>query len=164
MAIMNGLPFAAGCICADGHYEPVCHADLCHADKGDCGCPCCAHHSCCKGDLACCRQRTAPKTQRKRFVRATPRHRQCRSTLETGSPRPRVPCHLRRREALALPWQSETLDNFYGRNAPIANFVEHDVCGKRIAGSARHFCARDCHGSSAVRPQPPRDRPGQRPS
>ena len=59
LAVMNGLPFAAGCICADGHYEPVCQADLCHAGKGNCGCSSCAHHSCCNGATACCRQRAA---------------------------------------------------------------------------------------------------------
>ena len=26
LAMLNALPLAAGCICADGHYEPVCHA------------------------------------------------------------------------------------------------------------------------------------------
>lgn len=60
LAIMNGLPLAAGCVCADGHYEPVCHAGLCRAEKGDCGCSCCAHHSCCKGATACRRQCPAP--------------------------------------------------------------------------------------------------------
>jgi hypothetical protein len=60
LAIMNGLPIAAGCICADGHYEPVCHASLCHNSKGDCGRPCCAHHNCCNGASACCQQYPAP--------------------------------------------------------------------------------------------------------
>lgn len=60
LAIMNGLPLAAGCICADGHYEPVCHAGVSHAGKGDYSRPCCAHHSCCKGALPDCRQCSAP--------------------------------------------------------------------------------------------------------
>src|SRR6476659_6813559 len=61
LAIMNGLPLAAGCICADGHYEPVCHAGLCQTGKVDFGCSCCAHHGYCKSAAACCRQCPAPR-------------------------------------------------------------------------------------------------------
>lgn len=60
LAIMNGLPVAAGCICADGHYEPVCKAGLCRDGKGDCDRSLGIHRSCCKGDTACCRHRAAP--------------------------------------------------------------------------------------------------------
>jgi hypothetical protein len=50
LAILNGLPIAEGCICADGHYEPVCrgHLDQSHGDRS-----CCAKHSCCAGMHTC---------------------------------------------------------------------------------------------------------------
>ena len=57
LVILNSLPLAAGCICADGHFEPVCRAGRCQAGLGDCGCPCCAHGSCSKGK-ACCHRST----------------------------------------------------------------------------------------------------------
>jgi len=53
LAMLNAWPLAAGCICADGHYEPVCHAAECRTGMSDCGCACCAHHNCCSGK-ACC--------------------------------------------------------------------------------------------------------------
>ena len=66
LIILNGWPFAAGCICADGHYEPVCRASLCAAGTGDRGCPCCAHHVCCGGKTSCCRQHSAGARQEER--------------------------------------------------------------------------------------------------
>lgn len=59
LVVLNSLPVAAGCICADGHFEPACRHDLCRAGKANCGCSCCAHGCCCKGGTCCCRQRTA---------------------------------------------------------------------------------------------------------
>lgn len=59
LVILNALPVSAGCICADGHLEPVCHAARCFAGKGDCGCPCCARRgnlgrtNCCKKTADC---------------------------------------------------------------------------------------------------------------
>jgi hypothetical protein len=53
LAVLNALPLAAGCICADGHYEAICHAGQCQAGTGHCGCSCCAHRSCCCGKTCC---------------------------------------------------------------------------------------------------------------
>jgi hypothetical protein len=58
LAVLNALPLAAGCICADGHYEAICHAGECQAGMAHCGCACCAHHSCCSGKV-CCHHPTA---------------------------------------------------------------------------------------------------------
>ena len=58
LAILNGAPFAQGCICADGHYEPICRAAACRVGQSDCGRQCCAKqthyagHSCCTGPHA----------------------------------------------------------------------------------------------------------------
>jgi hypothetical protein len=48
LVFLNSLSVSAGCICADGHYEPVCRVVRCHAGKSDCGCECCAAQSCCQ--------------------------------------------------------------------------------------------------------------------
>lgn len=61
LVVLNTLPVAAGCLCADGHFEPACRHDLCVAGKGNCGCSCCANGCCCKGGKCCCRQRSAPQ-------------------------------------------------------------------------------------------------------
>jgi hypothetical protein len=53
LAMLSALPLAAGCICADGHYEPICHAGQSQAGMAGCGCSCCAHHSCCSGKVCC---------------------------------------------------------------------------------------------------------------
>jgi hypothetical protein len=56
LAILNGLPIAEGCICADGHYEPVCRAHLGQSNDDH---SCCAKHSgrmehaCCAGMHTC---------------------------------------------------------------------------------------------------------------
>jgi len=63
LAMLNALPLAAGCICADGHYEPVCHAGQCRTGMADCGCACCAHHSCCSGKIRCNRSTVNPHEQ-----------------------------------------------------------------------------------------------------
>ena len=55
LAILNGLPIAEGCICADGHYEAVCRAHIGHYDSGH---PCCAKHSCCAEHSCCARAHT----------------------------------------------------------------------------------------------------------
>src|SRR3954451_1353447 len=48
LAILNGLPLAEGCICADGHYEPLCRAQL-HNTV----CPVHAKRSCCEAHPCC---------------------------------------------------------------------------------------------------------------
>jgi hypothetical protein len=60
LVLLNTLPVAAGCICADGHFESACRHDLCVSGKGNCGCSCCARGGCCKSGTCCCRQRSAP--------------------------------------------------------------------------------------------------------
>jgi hypothetical protein len=55
LVVLNALPVSAGCICADGHREPVCHAGRCLARKGDCGCPCCARRAI-LGSTGCCKK------------------------------------------------------------------------------------------------------------
>lgn len=65
LVVLNTLPVAAGCLCADGHFEPACRHDLCVSGKGNCGCSCCAHGCCCKGGKCCCRQRTAASKDNK---------------------------------------------------------------------------------------------------
>jgi hypothetical protein len=55
LTLFNGMPISAGCICADGHYEPVCRAGRCRAGMSDCGCSCCAKTASCKGKC-CCRK------------------------------------------------------------------------------------------------------------
>lgn len=67
LAFLTGQP-VSGCICADGHYEPLCRAELCPGKTGAerqttadacCGCSCCAKHSgqrnsdCCKRATGC---------------------------------------------------------------------------------------------------------------
>jgi hypothetical protein len=71
LAFSSGVP-VSGCICADGHYEPICRADLCQGGQtGEtqkpltaacCGCSCCApgksegsRHCCTDNNTACCR-------------------------------------------------------------------------------------------------------------
>jgi hypothetical protein len=51
LAVANAWPVSAGCICADGHYEPVCRADNCRAGKMNCGCSCCERTECCSQKL-----------------------------------------------------------------------------------------------------------------
>jgi hypothetical protein len=60
VAFLAGWPVSAGCVCSDGHYEPVCKADLCRLGIGECGCLCCAKDaiassadSCSKDDPCC---------------------------------------------------------------------------------------------------------------
>lgn len=77
LAIWSGQ-LSAGCICADGHYEPFCRAHLCpgrHAGDAEqaqsacscCGCSWCARASstessrvCCTGDIDCCHRPSSP--------------------------------------------------------------------------------------------------------
>ena len=70
LAILNAWPVLAGCICADGHYEPVCNAGLCRADAGDCGCSYCAERAsnrgisnCCNAKTHCCHRRSETSPQ-----------------------------------------------------------------------------------------------------
>ena len=53
LAMLSALPLAAGCICADGHYEPICHAGQSQASMANHGCSCCARRSCCSGKGCC---------------------------------------------------------------------------------------------------------------
>lgn len=69
LALWNGRAMG-GCICADGHYEPLCRGvlssgvqDHISAQTGCCGCPCCAIVATREGDAehcttaqGCCRQ------------------------------------------------------------------------------------------------------------
>src|SRR4051812_24188906 len=61
LAMLNASPLAAGCICADGHYEPVCHAGQCNARLS--APDCCAHHDCCSGKVCCHHSTTNPHQQ-----------------------------------------------------------------------------------------------------
>ena len=58
LAALSALPWAAGCICSDGHYEPVCQAGRCQAG-GASSCSCCAHRGCCNGKVCCHRSATS---------------------------------------------------------------------------------------------------------
>lgn len=72
LALVTARP-SSGCICADGHYEPVCLAQLCPGREGAarnfaaqtacCGCSCCQASSrggagCC-GGRSCCQRPTS---------------------------------------------------------------------------------------------------------
>lgn len=63
LAVLSALPLAAGCICADGHYEPICRAGQCQSGMSGCGCPCCRHHACCTAKLCCHRSKTNSSNQ-----------------------------------------------------------------------------------------------------
>lgn len=70
LAVLSGRP-VSGCICADGHYEPVCRAALCAGSNSTagprnstscCGCSCCGQTlsdqspSRCKDRTSCCQK------------------------------------------------------------------------------------------------------------
>jgi len=76
VALWNGRA-NGGCICADGHYEPLCKAALCSGNKAGtdssasemrcCGCSCCgkpgtsrANADCCRTQTGCCRGSDRP--------------------------------------------------------------------------------------------------------
>jgi len=71
LAIVNAWPVSLGCICADGHYEPLCNVRLCRAGVAGCGCSCCADGAsirvtsrCGNGNQNCCchrRSETSPQ-------------------------------------------------------------------------------------------------------